>query len=207
MKKLLALSLCVAMLLAFASCTAAKSKKPVEEIDITSLKTMGDLFRYDVEDGAWSYNEEKFVALYTYGEKTYRVYADFTKEIYDAMEAIDFFDEDKDEKTRKALSGAKITLAEDMDQYLPTEEYLQQYVGKTGQELLDDDFWSSGYNLYGEQTIYMGHDLYEFEVYFNEKIEFDENDMDDFDEEEAIKDLTVKKLVFTDFSSRATDFD
>lgn len=207
MKRFLTLLLCAVMLLTFVSCKAAKPQQQTAEIDLASLKTMGDLFRYDVEDDQWGYNEEKIVALYNYGEKTYRIYADLTKEIYDALEAIDFFDEDKVEKTHKALSGAKITKAEDMAQYLPTEEYLQQYVGKTGQELLDDDFWSSGYNLYGEQVFYMGHDLYEFEVYFNEKVEFDENNMEDFDEEEVIKNMTVKKLVFTDFSGRVTDVD
>ena len=205
MKKTIAFLLCIVMLasiVSFAGC--GKKPKKASTFDLNSLKTIGDVLALETESEMSGYNEFQYVNLFQYGGVYYRIYADLPEGAYDQMEAIDFFDEKHDEKIDAILKDIKITLAEDMTKYIPTEEYLAQYVGKTGQELLDDDFWSNGYSLY-DQVFFMGHDIYEFNVYFNETVEFDENDMDDFDEEETIKSMTVKKLEFTGFSNNATN--
>lgn len=206
MKKVLTLILALAALAVLVACGATAPAK-TNDFDLQSLKTLGDLQKLEKENDSWAYNENGYVDLFEYGGTTYRVFADLTEEIYNSMEAIDFFDEDREEKLNNILAGVAITKAEDMTQYIPTEEELQKYVGKTGQELLDDDFWTSGYWLYDDQYFHMGHDLYEFDVYFNEKIDVDNTDMDEFNDEEAIRTMTVKKLVFTGFSGRATDIE
>ena len=204
MKKTIAFFLCFVTVFLLASCGAPAAKT---DFDVNSLKTLGDMLKLEEENEGWAYDETRYVNVFQYGGTTYRVYADLTEEIYNKIEEIDFFDEQREQKMNDILADVKITAAEDMTKYIPTEADLQKYVGKTGQELLDDDFWTSGYWLYDEQHFFMGHDLCEFNVYFNEKIEFKEDEADDFDEEEAIRNLTVKKLEFTGFSGRATDLD
>ena len=209
MKNTIALLLTLVLLATFVSCGGAAPKTSAE-VDLGAWKTVGDVQKIEKENDSWGYGENengeiKYVEVFEYDGTTYRIFADLSREVYDAMDALDFFDEQREEKMNKILAVVPVTLAEDMTKYIPTEEDLQAYVGKTGQELLDDDFWFNGYWLDDDQHFFMCHDLWALEVYFNEHIDVSDN-MDDFDEEEAIRNLTVKKMVFTGFSDRATDF-
>ena len=204
MKKIIALSLCVVVLLVLASC----GSKPTEtvELDCGKLETLGDVFKLEKDGEMSTYNEKQYVNVFKYGGVYYRVYADLTEKLYNDIEAIDFFDENREQKTNDILGGVKIKLAENMTKYIPTEAELQKYVGKTGQELLDMGFWASGYSLWDDQVFFMGYEMCEFDVHFNEKIDVSD-DMEDFDYEEAIKNLTVKTIEFTDFSGNTVDLD
>ena len=205
MKKIIALVLCIITVFALASCGAAKTEDK-DEFNVNSLKTLGEVFKLEREDLGWSYDDKNFVTAFEYGEIAYRVIAGLTENIYNELEAIDFFDAERDAKIEATLENVKITKTENLTQYIPTEADLQKYVGKTAKDLFDEDFWERGYFLLGEQVFYMGHDMFEYEVYFNEKLEADTM-ADDFDLEEAIADFTVKKIKFSGFSSAVTDID
>lgn len=202
MKKIIALVLCIVTVVCLVSCTV--SFKPAkQETDLSSIKTLGDFFALDFENSSWSYNENYYVALFENGNTSYRIVAKLSEDIYGKIEEIDFSGDDVNGQIERILSDVEVYLVEDMSKYVPTEEELNQYVGKTGQELLDDGFTTSGYmNAFGTQKFYMTKDLYELDVYFNEKVEIDP---ETFDSEEGIKNLTVKKVEFTGFSGYACD--
>ena len=204
MKKIIAFLLCSIMLVALVSCgnTSGGNK----DFDINSVKTVGEVLKLEIDGYMSDENESKFVYVFKYKGTTYRIYADITVEIFNKMQELDFLADDYDEKLLAIIGDVKVTQAEDMTKYIPTEEELKKYVGKTGQELLDDDFWTSGYSLMGEQVFWMGHDLYEFSVYFNEDVP-DDFDWDNLSEEDAIMNMTVKKIEFDDFSMAVTDLE
>ncbi|MBR7082782.1 MAG: hypothetical protein IKI51_02075, partial [Clostridia bacterium] len=138
-----------------------------------------------------------------YGEKVYRVAANLTTDIYNKMEEIDFFDDKRDEKLQAILKDVEVSVSEDMEKYIPTDADLKAFEGKTGQQLLDDGFYETGYVLWDEQYFYMSHGMIEYKIFFNEKVTV--VDGEDLDVEETIKNMTVKKAEFNDFTDGATD--
>ena len=87
----------------------------------------------------------------------------------------------------------KIAKIENLSDAVPTQEELDKLVGKTGEELLEDNWYSSGYDL-DSMEFTMGHGLFLYTVTFEGKVEV----TDDFDENEAIKPLKVKSVVYYD---------
>ena len=202
MKKIIALVLCVVTVVCLVSCTVSFTPAK-QEADLSSINTLGDFFDLDLEDGSWSYNENYYVVLFENGNNTYRIAAKLSDDIYLELENIDFSEGDVDEQIERILYDVVVYAIEDMTKYIPTEEELNQYVGKTGKELLDDGFSTSGYmTAFGTQKFFMSKGIYDLDVYFNENVDIDP---ETFDTEEGIKNLTVKKVEFTGFSSYAGD--
>lgn len=204
MKKIIALALCIITVVCLVSCTI--SIKPAgKEVDISAIKTLGDFFAQDLETNGWSFNENYYVTIFENGDKKYRLAAQLSEDVYNKLDDIDLSDEDSDEQMKRVLSDVAVYTVEDMTQFIPTEEELKKYVGKTGRELFDEGFSSNGYmNLFGTQTFYMSKGACDFNVYFNEKVDIDS---DTFETEEGVKDLTVKKIEFAGFSNLACDAD
>ena len=160
-----------------------------------SVKKLGDAFEATNADGAtqWVYDENKYVYVFENEGITYRVIADLTKEIYDEMEAIDFFDEERDDKFQNILSEVEVRTFENLSALIPPQEETDKLVGKTGQELFDDD-WSYWYYDLENMEVGMNHDVFDYTVKFDYDGPKMEN-TDDFDFYEEFKDLTVSEII------------
>ena len=205
MKKLLVLFVTVMLTLFIVGCA-----RPVAEVDneaVKNAKTLGDVYAIEgLEENGYTYNDEKMAILFMGEEAIYKFYAKMTKDAYDKLDAIDFFDENREEKYREIFKELVIEKVEDLFKTIPTQEELDKLIGKTGQELLNDDFYYDGHSFYEETMYYLDKGNFEYEVVFNETVDWEELP-EDFDGEEFLTTLTVKKVTFSGLSSSASDFE
>ena len=96
------------------------------------------------------------------------------------------------EKLDELLAPIEITKMEDLTEQILTEDERKALVGKTGQELMDAGWYSSGYNL-ETMEFWMNYGPFLYTVVFDGKVE--EADWADF-KEEMIGDMTVRSVEF-----------
>lgn len=202
MKKIIALLLCIIVAVSVASC--GKTPEPIKDGDavVESVKTLGDFYKFQKDGFSFSYNDEIYVGVFEIGDKSYRVAAKLSADVYEKLEAVDFFAEDRDEQFKEILKDVEVFLVEDLDKYIPTEADLKSLVGKTGQQLLDEGFYIDGYDFSGRQVVFMSDGKCEYSVYFNENIDYDDED-EESSVEDAIANLTVKKAEFNHIATGA----
>ncbi len=136
----------------------------------------------------------------------YRVEAAIPADVCEQLDAIDFFDEQRDEKYQALLSPLPIDRVGDLSACILTPEELDALVGKTGQELLDLGFeFGMGYSFWESTQFFMDNGLFSYTVYMNEKVP----EMDDYDMvlEELFASMTVQKVELDGMSSIASDAD
>ena len=180
MRKKLALILVIAMVLAvFAGCGSSgngngsgggEESSAAVSFDPAQVKTMGDVFA--------AADEDNYQDLYT----------------SEAVWAIEFDDEDKDQKVRDLVSPLEVARLENLTEQIPSQEELDKLVGKTGQDLFDDGWDYYYYNL-DEMEAGLNHGPFAYIV----KFAYDGEPMvnsDDFDFYEAFKDLPVTSVTY-----------
>ena len=163
--------------------------------DPAQVKTLGDLFAYE-NDGEHQegFSEEKYVYVLEQDGVYYRAAVDLPEDVSEALWAIEFDDEDRDQKVRDLVSPLEIKNLENLNEQIPSQEELDKLVGKTGQDLFDDGWSQSGYDL-EEMQAWMNHGPFAYVV----KFEYDGEPMvntDDFDFEKEFKDLKVKSVEY-----------
>ena len=203
MKKLLTVLFVLLLLISMSACGKGGNKEEKgKDFDPNALKTMGDVLSVDLDGSAWEMGEDYMVIVQHGDNYLYRYSAHFTGDIYERLDAIDFFDENRNEKYVEILKEVPVEKYEDLSDKFPDQAKLDSFVGKTGQELLDMGAYSSGYMLSGENAqFFLGIGLFEYLVTFNEHVEYS----DDLDEEEVIKSLTVKSVEYSSVSQNAMD--
>ena len=205
MRKILVVFVAVMLSLFVFGC--GEKRVEVDNEAINNAKTLGDVYAIsDLEENGFTYNDEQMAILFMGENAIYKFYVKMTKDAYDRLDAIDFFDEERDEKYKEIFKELKIERVEDLFKAIPTQEELDKLIGKTGQELLDDDYYYCGHSFYQETLYYLDKGNYEFEVVFNETVDWEELP-DDFDGEEFLATLTVKKVTYSGLSSSAPDFE
>jgi len=165
-----------------------------------SLKTMADVIALGetVKEQDEDFNcqtasvEGKLAYVFNYKGTYYRVIADMPKDVFDASMDLDYSDENYEQKYNELISPLEIRSCENLSELIPPQEELDKLVGKTGEDLLNDGWYSSGYNL-DEMEFYLNKDPFLYNVVFDGKLEL----TDDFDETEAIKPLKVKSVEFS----------
>ena len=202
MKKIIALLLCIIVAVSVASC--GKTPEPIKDGDavVESVKTLGDFYKLQKDGFSFSYNDEIYVGVFEIGDKSYRVAARISSEIYDKLEEVDFFADDRNKQFEEILKDVNVSLVEDLGKYILTETELDALKGKTGQQLLDKDFYVDGYDFSGRQVVFMSDGKCEYSVYFNENIDYDDED-EESSVEDAIANLTVKKAEFIHIATGA----
>lgn len=120
------------------------------DMDVSSWKTLGDALAYDTgENSSAGWNEEHYVTVFSNGGQFVRVVAKMDPETYEAMLDLDMSSDDYKEKFLELMGGLPLESAEDLSaQQIPQAE-LDAYVGKTGQDLVDDGFVFDSYWMYG----------------------------------------------------------
>ena len=135
---------------------------PNENAKLADMKTVGDLFKNVAEQQSMTM-DGIYVYAFELGGSYYRAVAEMPTETFDAYMALDFSDEQYDEKAQALLGDLAITRIEDLNQAVPTQEQLDALVGKTFGELLEDGWMFDGYNF--EEMIFTGnHDISMYEL-------------------------------------------
>lgn len=181
---------------------------PLPEIplDQSPFTTLEDVFATEMDAFSSATVEDLYVIAFEANSAKYRVEAPITPEIQEQLDAIDFFDEDRDEKEKALLGPLPVSRVGDIAACTPSEEELAALVGMTGQELMDMGFEQGmGYNFFDKAEFYLTKDLFEYHVYFNEKVP----EMEDYDAvlDEILASLTVAKVEVFGLSSVCSDPD
>ena len=161
-----------------------KDGKPV---DLDSVTTVGELF--GLPDVGYGVSEDTFIYAFEQDGNTYRAICDVPEDISQAVFAIDLDDPDQDEKQNELLAPLPVKVIENLTEGIPTQEEAEQYIGKTGQELIDDGWTVHFYNL-EEMKFGMTHGIYSYDITFEGEIE----NPDNFNEDTDMGGLTVSAI-------------
>lgn len=130
-----------------------------------------------------------FIYAFEQDGNTYRAICDVPEDISQAVFAIDLDDPDQDEKQNELLAPLPIKVIENLTAGMPTQEEAEQYIGKTGQELIDDGWTVHYYNL-EEMKFGMTHGIYSYDITFEGEVE----NPDNFNEDTDMGGLTVSAI-------------
>lgn len=172
-------------------------------VDISSLKTLGDVMAIEGEGQSSTWNEEHYIYVTNANGAPLRAVVNLTPEIYSQIEELDFLDEDYDQKLNDIIGGLELVSLDDYSDRLPSQEEMDALVGKTAQELLDDGYIFFGLTYYGgEETVgQFDKDDFRYEITLDGTVP---EDVDTFDET-AIADLPVASVSFSELSEAATN--
>ena len=151
-----------------------------------------------------STSETLYVAAFEKDGACYRVEAVIPADIAAQLDAIDFFDEKRDEKCEALLSPLPVTRVGDLSACRLSQAELDALVGKTGQELLDMGFeYGMGYSFWESTQFFMNNGLFSYTVYMNEKVP----EMEDYDAvlDELFRPMTVQKVEVDGIAQIASD--
>ena len=194
MKKVLMILLVALMILGgtLPRTAMAEGEKSPEEY---GFKTLGDVL--DCESPASSCYETLYVRIFEKDGVFYRAEAEITSEIFAALFEIDFFDPDKDARTKALLSDLPIRTLYVLSDALLSDAELKDLNGKTGQDLLDMGFVPQGSYGFGdgESFVYLDKGPFSYQIDFKEKDV--EVTGDDPNLAEVIRPLTVKEASFS----------
>lgn len=170
-------------------------------VDVSSLKTLGDVMGIESEGQSSTWNEEHYVYVTTANGAPLRAVVDLTPEIYSQIEELDFLDEEYDQKLNDIIGGLELVSLDDYSDQVPSQEELDALVGKTGQELLDDGFTFSALSMYGgdETVAEYEKDLFRYEITFDGTVD---GDADSFDGS-LVTELPVVSAGFIGLSDEA----
>ncbi len=178
----------------------------IPEIPLTEspFKTLSDVFAARGEHYSSSLAPDIYAIAFDVNGVYYRVEAQIAPEIAEQADAIDFFDEERDQKLNALLGPVPVTRVGDLSACIPSQEELDALVGLTGQDLLDMGFaYGSGYSFYDQTEIYLERGLCEYLVLFSEKVP----EMEDYDAalDELMPPLTVSGIEFFQLSGACSD--
>ena len=202
MKKLI--SVILAAMLALAVLAGCSSERPEsrEDVDVTSFKTIGRIWESGKLGEIYSSAtyEDRHVFAFEMDGKLYRVTAPISKETFDAVMAIDYMDEDWQEKEDRLIYPLAIEKWEDLSERIPSQDELGTLIGKTGEDLVNDGWTITGYDL-SENRFWMEKGAFRYIVMFDG----DAGNFEGFDVEEDMGRLTVKSVEFNGLGQGATD--
>ena len=161
---------------------------------IEEVKTLGDIL--GLPSYGYSVYEDAIVYGFELNGVIYRAIADMTPEV--SAQVNDAFGDNQ--KFYGLIAPLEVKLIENVSESIPAQEELDKYIGKTGQDLLDEGWNWTYYNL-DELECGMEHGWYTYVVKFEGTVE----NKADVDVETAIKDLKVVSVTYEGISSSLTD--
>ena len=178
---------CLMAITILSGCGSSKVAKDFS--DTGEFKTFADVVKYD--SISTSLLDDKYVYVFEVDGVYYRAIADLPDDVAKKLDSLDYSQE-YDGKVLEIVSPLEVSRLDNLSEAIPAQDELDKYVGKTGQELLDDGWGCWGCNL-NDMEFTMSKGDYLFSVVFDaEPMEMPE----DFDEEETIKPLTVKSVTY-----------
>lgn len=204
MKKMIVLWITLCMICTLTACGGTGGGEgqgtepaPSPSVDTSGFKTMGDVFAY--ESSNEGYNDRYYVYAFEIDGTIFRAVADLPAEVSDAIWAIDFEDETRDEQVEKLVAPLEIAELDNLTEGIPSQEELDRLVGSSLQDLLDEGwsfyYWNTEAGEYG-----MYHGPYSFLLNCEGTLEDPEN----FDESQAGA-LTVTSITCEGADNAAGD--
>ncbi|MCR4962400.1 MAG: hypothetical protein K6B40_00810 [Firmicutes bacterium] len=160
---------------------------------VDSLKTIGDILALGIENQQYTCYEDAVIYAFELDGVYYRARADISPETFEAVMALDYSDEQYNEKYNALEAPLPIRQIEDLSRQILSRDQLDALRGKTGQDLLDEGWYSSGHNL-ETMEFWMNYGPFLYNIAFDGHV--DEADYESFDDETDILDLTVKSAEF-----------
>ena len=184
---------------------------PLADSPFATLADVFDVLNKANDEGATpryssSLTDTMYVVAFEKEDASYRVEAEVPTDVAAQLDAIDFFDEQRDEKQEALLGPLPVVRVGDLSAIIPAQEELDALIGMTGQDLLDLGFeYGMGYSFWEATDFYLTRGLVEYVVTFNEKVP----EMEDYDAvlDELFRSMTVKKVVVDGLSSLCSDPD
>ena len=118
-------------------------------IDPSSWKTLGDALATQTEPMSSAWDDDYYVAMFRAGDSVIRVVAKIDKEVSDKIDEVDWMEEDVVQKLIEVAGTCELVTAEDLTDKILSQDELDQLVGKTGQDLVDDGWTFAYYYMYG----------------------------------------------------------
>ena len=148
-----------------------KEEGPEPEADPSSWKTLADVLSLKTDSHESSWDEKSYTYIFNYAGTQWLVKAAFSKELNDAVSAVDFRAEDRDEQINAILGPCEIQKVIDLRTLALPQEELDQWIGKTGQDLLDAGWLYNGYYSDGNGIrICMVNGDFQYRVAFAEEL-------------------------------------
>ena len=151
------------------------------ELDTSSWATMRDALSVaDSNEISYGYDENYFVCVFHAGESSIRAVAKYQPSIDGAFADLDMGADDYREQLTEVVGDLELVEAADITADCMSQEELAQYVGKTGQDLIDAGFTFASYNMYGgEQTgADMDKGYYSYDITFDVQVSEDQTEDD-----------------------------
>ena len=149
----------------------AAEPEPKQEVDKSSWKTLGDVLSLESSDRESTWDDEHYCYIFHYAGTQWMVIAKLSKEQSDAIAAVDYLAEDRDEQIRTILGPCEILAVYNLAEMALSQEDLDQWIGKTGQEMLDAGWVYNGYH--SDETgihVILVWDKFEYCVSFAEEL-------------------------------------
>ena len=137
-----------------ASASSAGQTAATGSVDVSSWKTLGDgLAAQSGNFATAAWNDSRYVAVFEAGDSVVRVVAEMTPEVDGRIADLDGSAGDYDKKFAEVVGGQPLLSAEDITAEKLTQDEVDAYKGKTGQDLMNDGFaFQSYYMTGGDQT-------------------------------------------------------
>ena len=161
--------------------------KDGEAVDLDTVAKLGDLL--GLPDIGYSLTGTTYVYAFEQDGNTYRAICDVPEETAQAIFDLDFDDPDYDKKQNELIAPLPVKVIENLTEGMPEQEEAEQYIGRTGQELIDDGWSVQFYNL-EEMKFGMNHGVYSYDITFEGNVKDPEN----FDENTDMSGLTVMAI-------------
>ncbi len=148
-----------------------KEEEPEVVADLSSWKTLADVLSLETDSHESSWDEKSYTYIFDYAGTQWLVKAAFSKDLNDAVSAVDFRAEDREEQINAILGPCEIQKVIDLRSLALPQEELDQWIGKTGQELLDAGWVYNGYYSDGNGArICMVNGDFQYQVVFAEEM-------------------------------------
>ncbi|MBQ7432651.1 MAG: hypothetical protein IJV50_04195 [Lachnospiraceae bacterium] len=157
-------------------------------VDLESVTTLGELLGLP-DYGSAAY-EDTYVYAFEQDGIFYRAIAQSSPEVLDEIFQLDWEDADYDTKKNELISSLEVLQIENLSEMIPDQSELDNWIGKTGQELFDEGWTNSGWNL-DTMEFYMDYGPFAYIVTFDGSVE----NYEDF-EEEDMNPLVVTSVLY-----------
>ncbi len=159
---------------------------------IESLKTIGDVMALEPDSEQTAMYNDYCIYVFELEGTNYRVISSMPADVSEAVWALDWADVDHDRKQKELISPLEIQKYENLDDSIPTQEELDAFIGKTGEDLFDDGWYNSGWDL-EQMEFWMNKGPHCCKVVFEGYV--DAADYETF-EEEDIYPMIIKSIAY-----------
>ncbi len=194
LKTLLCLLTAACLLCALTACGSSQketAQAPAADAQAPAFTTMGDVFPSESMNSGFS--ETKYVYAFEKDGVVYRAVAELPADVSETIWNLDFFDEKYDEKVHEAVAPLPILQLDNLTERIPAQAELDALIGKTGQELKDEGWTISAWQL-DDMEFTLDHGPFAYTVFMEG--DYVPNENYDFDEEADFGPLKVKAITY-----------